>query len=122
MAKISKHEINRAQVRDGAIQTFYQIIDVHGNVLKNKSWDMIYDIVLLPNFFTIVPESRGKDWLDSLQLIFTGLISLYNKFVLNDDNGNGIVVKWQYLIDYFDKLLKLQWIDLNLKILNHYKI
>ena len=116
LAKISKHEINRAQVRDGAIQTFYQIIDVHGNVLKNKSWDMIYDIVLLPNFFTIVPESRGKDWLDSLQLIFTGLISLYNKFVLNDDNGNGIVVKWQYLIDYFDKLLKLQWIDLNLKI------
>ena len=64
MAKISKHEINRAQVRDGAIQTFYQIIDVHGNVLKNKSWDMIYDIVLFL-IFTIVPESRGKDWLDS---------------------------------------------------------
>ena len=79
-------------------------------------------ILFFTQFFIIVPESRGKDWLDSLQLIFTGLISLYNKFVLNDDNGNGIVVKWQYLIDYFDKLLKLQWIDLNLKILNHYKI
>lgn len=116
LAKISKHEVNRAQVRDGAIQTFYQIIDVHGNVLKNKSWDMIYDIVLLPNFFTIVPESsRSKDWLDSLQLIFTGLISLYNKFVLHD-NDNDIVMKWQHLIEYLDKLLKLQWIDLNLKI------
>ena len=31
LAKISNVEVDRAQVRDGAIQTFYQIIDVHGN-------------------------------------------------------------------------------------------
>lgn len=36
----------RAQVRDGAIQTFYQIIEIHGNLLTaSGSWDLLHEIV-----------------------------------------------------------------------------
>ncbi|RCK64123.1 Protein MON2 [Candida viswanathii] len=105
LSKISKDEINRAQVRDGAIQTFYQIIDVHGALLSN-SWDLIYGIVL-PSFFSIIPESRGKEWLESLQLVLSGFISLYSKFMMNDELDD-IVDRWQQLFSYFDTLLRLQ--------------
>lgn len=113
LAKISNVEVDRAQVRDGAIQTFYQIIDVHGKLLNN-SWDLIYEVVL-PNFFNIIPESREKDWLESLQLILSGFVSLYSKFMMNGEL-EGIVDKWKELFSYFEKLFKLQWIDLNLRI------
>ncbi|KAL6450941.1 MON2 Protein MON2 [Candida maltosa Xu316] len=113
LSKISRDEVNRAQVRDGAIQTFFQIIDVHGNLLE-KSWGMVYKIVL-SNFFSIVPESRTTDWIESLQLVLSGFISLYNKYLMNDE-VDGIVDKWEQLLGYIEKLLHLQWIDLNLQV------
>ncbi|CAI5757098.1 unnamed protein product [Candida verbasci] len=109
LGKLSKDEVDRAQVRDGSIQTFFQIIESHGEIL-NKSWDLIYNIVL-SNIFKIVPPKKDKDWLETSQLILDGFVNLYNKYVKNDET---LVDKWEDLITYLNKLTELKWADLDI--------
>ncbi|CUM68414.1 uncharacterized protein PRCAT00006137001 [Priceomyces carsonii] len=108
---------NRAQVRDGSIQTFFQIIDVHGNILT-PLWDLIYEAVL-PSLLNLnleinSPSFIKKEWIESLSLILSGLISIYSKFMM--DLTDETCEKWDGLLKYFSKLLDLKWVDLNLKI------
>lgn len=110
---------SRAQVRDGAIQTFFQIIDVHGSLLP--SWDLIYEIVLptLLNLQIDLNNSKfnKKEWIESLNLILSGLVSLYGKFMMdfgNSERKQTLKYFWEGLIKYFNRLLELKWVDLNL--------
>jgi len=111
----------RAQVRDGAIQTFYQIIEIHGNLLTaSGSWDLLHEIVFpklvkLPIDFSN-PKFHKKEWIDSLDLRLSGLVFIFNKFMINFDTMPNVVEKWQGLIKYFENLMEFKWIDLNLKI------
>lgn len=111
---------SRAQVRDGAIQTFFQIIDVHGSLLP--SWDLIYEIVLptLLNLEIDLDNSKfnKKEWIESLNLILSGLVSIYGKFMMdfgNSERQQTLKYFWEGLIKYFNRLLGLKWVDLNLK-------
>lgn len=110
---------SRAQVRDGAIQTFFQIIDVHGSMLP--SWDLIYEIVLptLLNLEIDLNNSKfnKKEWIESLNLILSGLVSLYGKFMMdfgNRERQQTLKYFWEGLIKYLNRLLELKWVDLNL--------
>ncbi|KAG7660662.1 MON2 [[Candida] subhashii] len=114
LSKLSKQEEQRIQVRDSAIQTFFQIIDVHGGLL-HRSWDLIYTIVF-SKLFEIVPIKEEKERIESINLILTGFVSLYTKFMMNEEEEAGLALfpKWKDLIDYYYKLLDLQWVELNL--------
>ncbi|EGW32469.1 uncharacterized protein SPAPADRAFT_55914 [Spathaspora passalidarum NRRL Y-27907] len=118
LTKISQVE-ERAQVKNGSIQTFFQIIDVHGSLLGN-CWDLIYEIVL-PKLFSMIPKPDefgkvgDKTVLESYNLMLDGFTSLYNKFMRNKEI-EGIVVKWQALIDYLKRLLSSNSVDLKLQV------
>lgn len=112
---------DRAQVRDGAIQTFYQIIEVHGSLLtESGSWDLLHEVVFvklleLPVDFSN-PKFHKKEWIESLSLRLSGLVSIFNKFMISFDSMPNVVEKWQGVILYFEKLMEFRWIDLNLKV------
>lgn len=114
LSKISTD--SRAQVRDGAIQTFFQIIEVHGNLLR--SWRLIYDLVL-PNLLNIEldilnEKFNKKEWIESLNLILSGLVSLYLSFMMDFDNdATTATYFWKGHVQYYQRLLDLRWIDLN---------
>ncbi|KAK6463936.1 hypothetical protein DFJ63DRAFT_56528 [Scheffersomyces coipomensis] len=127
LSKLVKLSLDtRAQVRDGSIQTFFQIIEIHGDLItESKSWDLIYTIVL-PNLFNIelnLTDSKfnRKEWIESLHLILTGLILIYNKFMIKFDQIPNIIDKWIILIKYFTNLLNFKWIDLNLKVFKSFQ-
>ncbi|ODV64933.1 hypothetical protein HYPBUDRAFT_8394 [Hyphopichia burtonii NRRL Y-1933] len=117
---------SRSQVRDGAIQTFFKIIDVHGNLIP--SWELIYEIVLplLLDLKNLQNASNKKDWIDSLSLILSGLVSIYGKFMMNfEEDKEGLSTEiglklWRRIIRFFENLLDLGWNDLNLKIFKSY--
>lgn len=112
LSKIS-HD-SRAQVRDGAIQTFFQIVDVHGALFTLGYWNIIYEL-LLPKFLKLELQLDDanfdkKDWIESLDLMLSGLVSLYLSFFIDSEHS---IRYWKGLIDYFGLLLSLKWIDLN---------
>lgn len=109
----------RARVRDGAIQTFFQIVDVHGS--SNFDWKAIYDIAL-PSLLNVDidpqdPTFNKPEWLESLSLTFTGFENVYDKLVTAKQESE---VYWEGILNYFTRLLKHRWVDLDLKIVKSY--
>lgn len=116
----------RARVREGAIQTLFQIIDVQGKLLS--SWRMVYDIVLpglldLSLCFEIEQKESRADAIESLNLVLSGLVSLYTKFMMAFDNDCDDLSQdfWKKLFEYFNTMFKLNWKGLNLKIFQSYQ-
>lgn len=117
---------SRAQVRDGAIQTVFKIIDFHGSLIP--SWALIYDIVLpilldlqeVSEFEkdTTNDSNTKKEWIESLSLKLSALVSIYNKFISQwESKDSEINIKlWKQIIEYFNRLLELKWMELDLKV------
>ncbi|KAI5966786.1 MON2 [Candida pseudojiufengensis] len=113
LAKISKQETERAQVREGAIQTFFQIIDVHG-IIMEENWDMIYSIAF-PCLFEIIPPKNNKEWNETIRLLLEGFVTMYRKFFLiSNSKIINLIDKWQMLLNYMNKLLDLQEIEISI--------
>lgn len=108
---------SRAQVRDGATQTFFQTIEVHGTFLE--SWDVIYDTVL-PSLLDLKLENNNRfksEWTESLTLILNGFVSVYEKYMTDFATEKTLKYSyWKRLTEYFERLLSLKWIELNVNI------
>lgn len=115
---------SRAQVREGAIQTLFQILDTHGKYLP--SWQMVYDVVL-PGVvdvsrWTETTSANHKDVIGTFNPILSGLVAVVNKYMLDFDDFGPIKFKfWARILDYFNNLLALNWKDLNLKIFQSFQ-
>ncbi|AOA62128.1 Endocytosis and vacuole integrity protein [Komagataella phaffii CBS 7435] len=115
----------RAQVRNGAISTCFSIIDSHGSLLG--CWKLIYRLVIEKEFYTIdYSDSLDSDHLESITLILRGLCSLYSSQFLSFDssdskNTKSLLLFWEGLFGYFEKLLKLNWLDLEYQIFKQFQ-
>ncbi|ODV83509.1 hypothetical protein CANARDRAFT_29953 [[Candida] arabinofermentans NRRL YB-2248] len=121
---------SRTQVRNGSIITFFNVIDSYGS--QAPSWSVIYSIVLKPIVMNINPppeigsasELEQQEWAESFVHIVNGLSKLYSQYLneFESPNQKEIVGFWNGLIDYFSKMIKLEfnWIDLNLQIFKCY--
>lgn len=111
----------RARVREGAIQTLFQIVDVQGKLLS--SWRLVYDIVLpglldLSLCFEIEEKESRVDAVESLNLVLSGLVSVFTKFMTDfgNDRDELTLIFWKKLLEYFNSMFELNWKGLNLKI------
>lgn len=116
-----KHSLDsRSQVRDGLIQTFYQILDAHTPTLQSVpgAWDLAYDAVIIRNLETEIdfnePEFHTKEWVDSIGLHLTGLVSLCGRYMIGNDDLN--IDKWCGIIGYFKILTAFKWPGLNINV------
>lgn len=109
----------RARVRDGAIQTLFQIIDVHAS--SNFDWDSVYRVALPPLLSVEIapqePAFNKAEWLESLGLTFAGLEDVFGKFVPTTAESE---FYWEGLLGYFSRLLTLRWVDLDVKIVKSF--
>lgn len=113
LAKLSKQETNRAQVRDGAIQTFFQIVDVHGPALE-QSWNTVH-LLVLPCLFGIETTTieNSKESLETIRLLLEGFTNMYRRFFGSSETSN-FKDKWQMIFNYMEKLLTQKNIEINL--------
>lgn len=109
----------RAQVREGAIQTLFQIVDVQGNFFP--SWDATSHIAFPTLFDTSFMENgENRDSLiSSANLILSGLVSLLSGFMV-DFTNNVVPRYWDLCIEYFAKLLDLNWKKLNSRVFDSF--
>lgn len=117
----------KGQVRNGAIQTFFKIIDSHGKDLI-CSWELCYNIVIL-KLFDIKPRKIlkntdweklaviKKEWSESVILIIEGIVKLYMiHFTDFSESQDQRIRFWKGLINYFEEMLKYGWNDCDLKL------
>lgn len=107
---------SRAQVRDGSIQTFFEIIDIHGNLFNAHQWELIYNIVLI-NFFSVNDQLSLSELKQTATLKLDGLIGIYSKFC------DYFQVKfWHRLMEYLNDLIKLNKLEINIIILKKFNL
>ncbi|OBA23039.1 hypothetical protein METBIDRAFT_34511 [Metschnikowia bicuspidata var. bicuspidata NRRL YB-4993] len=126
LAKLSHISADeRNQVREGAIQTLFQILDVQGE--DTQSWQLIYHIVFpelldLERIDPLAETFSKKNSLPSLNLILSGLVSVYAKFVINFDDDRPIYHEfWTKFIEYMGEMLKMRWLELNLNVFQSFQ-
>lgn len=111
---------SRSQVREGAIQTLFQILDVQGK--KLQSWESILHIVfpLLLEWGYLRPDSPAgvrKDIMVSLTLVLSNMVLIYSKFMMNFEREPRITKQfWTQLLDFLSRMLRLRWCDLSSKV------
>ncbi|KAG7877200.1 hypothetical protein KL935_004902 [Ogataea polymorpha] len=94
----------RTQVRNGSIQTFFNVIDSYGPL--SPSWKLIYDITLSPVIMSIEPaEELSVEWVESYTLIVNGLSKLFSQYF--DYSSESSIVYWRGLLNFFSKLINL---------------
>ncbi|KAH3671578.1 hypothetical protein OGAPHI_000281 [Ogataea philodendri] len=106
----------RTQVRNGSIQTFFNIIDSYGSL--SPSWKLIYDITLSPIIMTIPSsDNLSGEWVESFTLIVNGLTKLYSQY-LTDFTDKATIEFWSGLLEFFTKLTKVEptFTELNLQV------
>ncbi|KAG7841235.1 hypothetical protein KL941_005332 [Ogataea angusta] len=105
----------RTQVRNGSIQTFFNVIDSYGPL--SPSWKLIYDITLSPVIMSIDPaEDLSIEWVESFTLIVNGLSKLFSQYF--DYTSVSSIVYWRGLFDFFSKMINVDtnWTELNLQV------
>lgn len=117
----------RPQVREGATQTLFQILDTHGKQLS--SWDMIYEIVL-PEVLNIDLWREGsslekrQDVVGSLNIVLSGLVAVINKFMLDfllSSEKNSQYKFWLRALVFFNDCLSLKWPTLDIKVFQSFQ-
>ena len=98
---------DRAQVRDGSVQTFFEIIDIHGSLFHKEEWSLIYNIVFGKVFD--IKTLEIKELKETVTLKLDGLITIYNNF-----NNKFLKDFWWRLIDYIESLIGLNSLEINL--------
>lgn len=115
---------SRSQVREGAIQTSFQILEVQGKQLK--SWTSILNIVLprLLDLGTLKPEASAatqKDLMVSLNLVLSNMVLIYSRFMIDFEREDAITEQfWSRLLTFLSSLLRLRWCELSLKVFETY--
>lgn len=93
----------RAQVRDGALQTVFQIIESRP---AESDWDVVFRYCI-DTIYLLHAVANDPEWLELSKLILSGLTTVYTKFLMGGQSQ-----KWEQLVDYLQTLTKLQWVPL----------
>lgn len=98
----------RDQVRDGSIQTFFEIIDIHGQSFNTMDWELIYNIILSKVFEVNTQE-------ETVKLKLEGMINIFNKFGSHFKLG-----VWLSFTSYMRELINLNQLKINIIVLQKF--
>ncbi|ONH65443.1 Protein MON2 [Cyberlindnera fabianii] len=104
--------ISRAEVKNGAVQTFFKIVDSHGS---NLDWERAFPVVV-KNLLSIdleKPTSEAFDemkaFVDSNSIILKGTTDLYCRFYITNKN----TLYWEDLLECYKRFVALAVIPLS---------
>ncbi|GMM57326.1 Mon2 protein [Maudiozyma humilis] len=92
----------RAEIKNGAIQTFYRILDSHTNCLP--PWNITFNEVLKPLLVRNKTLEGSGDYVEFYDMALKGLLKLYSTHYQSfglDKNDTG---SWDILLSFFESL------------------
>lgn len=93
----------RIEVKNGAIQTFFRIIDSHLNYLP--SWELIFTMVLKPLLTIDFVEKDLNNFADFYDLALSGLINIYPTTLMAFKEDPIFSEAWLTLLSFIKRLL-----------------
>ncbi|EGV65239.1 Endocytosis and vacuole integrity protein [Yamadazyma tenuis] len=104
---------NRAQVRDGSLQTFYEIIDIHGILFDANDWKLIFNIVITKIF--VIQDLETKELKETVLLKLDGMKSIFSKFHQLLD-----LSFWSSLFNFGREIIKLNKVEVHIVLLKKF--
>lgn len=122
----------RAQVRNGSIITFFNVLDSYSERLP--SYNPIYTIILEPILLQIFPDDETnessrtiqEEWIVTLSSVSSSLTKFYcqrlSNFGKNETSSHALQQYWHGYTKYITRLLNINndWISLNTKIFENF--
>lgn len=102
---ISCSSDKRIEVKNGAIQTFFRIIDSHQSYLPN--WKLIFTMVLKPLLTAKFMQDELNHFADFYDLTLSGLINIYPMTLAAFDEDVIFSKAWLTLLDFIKRLLSV---------------
>lgn len=113
-------EDKRLEVKNGAIQTFFRIVDSHSSCFP--SWELISIEVIAPLLQANLKVEDAIQTMQFLDIKLEGLVHLYPTYLCNFESTKEISRAWSLLINYMQSLVELPSFDLKFITLSNLKI
>ncbi|KAK5960383.1 Mon2p PWA37_002462 [Arxiozyma heterogenica] len=119
LVKCSKDK--RLEVKNGAIQTFFRIIDSHSNYLP--SWKLIYLVVIKPLLTMKHQEEDLSQYIDFYDITISGLVTLYPTYFSDFDSTRATIniEAWITLYDALQYLFHSKFAGIKFVAISNYK-
>ena len=92
----------RAEIKNGAIQTFYRILDSHANCLP--PWNITFNEVLKPLLVSKKVLEASGDYVDFYDITLKGLLKLYSTYHASFGVNSDDIECWNILLRFFESL------------------
>lgn len=112
-------EDKRLEVKNGAIQTFFRIVDSHA--ASFPSWDLICLEAIKPLLTARVTNDEPPEISEFLNITLQGLVQLYPAHLSNFSNVQESSDEWSLLFDYINMLTQLSSFDIIFSVFTNFK-
>ncbi|KAG0640673.1 hypothetical protein HOY80DRAFT_1116635 [Tuber brumale] len=114
----------RAEVRNGSVQTLFRIFDTYGHQLGPQAWSSCLKIVVF-KMMNITPSDENesdvpkvraaerKQWDDTINLVLNGIGTLYSNYFEVFVKQSEFRSTWSAFIRYLEALLERQSFEVN---------
>ncbi|SCU97375.1 LAME_0F19460g1_1 [Lachancea meyersii CBS 8951] len=109
----------RVEVKNGAIQTFFRIVDSYS--ASFPPWELLIQEVLKPLLekrFEFDEYLRGTEFIN---LTLKGLVQMYSMYFAAFSSNENLARAWELLVSYMEDLIKLPSFEISFIVLNNFK-
>lgn len=109
----------RPEVKNGAVQTFFGILDSNFNLFP--SWDLIASQVLKLLLSFNLPVENANGYAEFVNITFKGLLQIYSKHLTYFNSQNDMTEHWIILVSKMGDLMQLTAYDVVYSVCNNFK-
>lgn len=109
----------RSEVKNGAIQTFYRIVDSHTNCLP--PWKIIFSEVLKPLLTVNEKLEDADNYVEFYDVTINGLLKLYPIYFADLKSDESQLEPWLTLLNFLEVLFLTSPISIKFVAIGHFK-
>ncbi|SCV05144.1 LANO_0H01024g1_1 [Lachancea nothofagi CBS 11611] len=107
----------RVEVKNGAIQTFFRIVDSHSSSFP--PWELIIQEVMKPLLSQRLIFEEYLKSTEFIDLTLKGLVQMYSNYFTNFSETSDFVEVWELLVQYMAELLRLPSFEISFIVLSN---
>ena len=109
---------NRTEVKNGAMQTFFRIVDTHASCLP--PWNIIFDEVLHPMLTNAETPDKQQNYMESYDIAMKGYLKLYPLHFAEFSASEEELKPWLTLEQFLEGLFSSSDVSIKYIAMKHY--
>ncbi|KAG0672213.1 hypothetical protein C6P45_003688 [Maudiozyma exigua] len=108
----------RTEVKNGAMQTFFRIVDTHANCLP--PWNIIFDEVLYPMLINVEAPDKQQNYMECYDIAMKGYLKLYPIHFAQFNGSKEELKPWLSLEQFLEGLFSSPDVSIKYIAIKHY--